>query len=366
MHPTIRFAFLASITLTAPLEAQRPSVTVADYDRAVSFLAPAVNRLVAGGSARGRWLPNDQFVYRSTATPDSAYFIVDPAKRTRTRASDQAAFARDESGAGRGGRRASSVAVVSPDGRRAAFIRDWNLWMRDLATGRERQLTADGVKDFGYATDNAGWVHSDRAILLWSPDSRKIATAQQDERHVGEMYLVPTTVGHPKLSAWRYPLAGDSVVAMLQHVIIDVDAGTVLRLQLPPQYHRGTISDDISVDDYKWSPDGSQLALATTSRDHKQSVLRVADARTGAVRTVLEETVPTHYESRTGWRVLWPSNEVVWYSQRDNWGQLYLYDLVTGALKNAITSGEGPVEHILRVDDTTRTIWYEALGRETG
>ena len=76
---------------------------------------------------------------------------------------------------------------------------------------RRRQLTTDGVKDFGYATDNAGWTKSDRPILLWSPDSKKIATFQQDERGVGEMYLVNTKVGHPGASgvevsaAWRQP-----------------------------------------------------------------------------------------------------------------------------------------------------------------
>ena len=94
--------------------------------------------------------------------------------------------------------------------------------------------------------------------------------------------------------------------------------------------------------------DGSRLALVSTSRDHKQAILRVADASTGAVRTVFEETVPTQFESRTGWRVLWPTNEVIWYSQRDNWGQLYLYDLNTGKLKRQITSGEGPVTQITR------------------
>jgi len=269
-------------------------------------------------------------------------------------------------GGGGGGRGAAGNAVPSPDGKRAVFIRDYNLWVRDLATGQERQLTTDGAKDFGYATDNAGWAGSDRAIVLWSPDSKKVATSQQDERKVGDMYLVETRVGHPALRAWKYPLPGDSVVAMLQRVIIDVDAGTVTRLQMAPDFHRATLGDNISMNDYNWSPDGSKLALVSTSRDHKQAVLRVADAATGAVRTVFEETVPTQFESRTGWRVLWPTNEVVWYSQRDNWGQLYLYDLATGKLKNQITSGEGPVSQIARVDMPSRTLWYTALGREKG
>ena len=119
---------------------------------------------------------------------------------------------------------------MSPDGKKAAYIKDYNLWVRDIATGKETQLTTDGVKDFGYATDNAGWKHSDRAILAWSPDSRKIATFQQDQRNVGDMYLVTTNVGHPELRAWKYPLPGDKDIAMIQRVIINVDTPKVIRL----------------------------------------------------------------------------------------------------------------------------------------
>jgi dipeptidyl-peptidase-4 len=397
----------------APALAQSPAVTTADYDRAVRFLAPAVNPLVSLGTVNATWIAPDRFWYRSRTASGPEFVLVNATSHTRTPLFDQARLATalgDAAGAayeanalpfstielstdGRrltfdvgtrrftcdvggtkcaaagtanrvAGRRA--LEVTSPDGRRAAFIRDYNLWVRDLASGAERALTTDGVKDFGYATDNAGWVHSARAVLKWSPDSRKIATAQQDERTVREMYLVPTTVGHPTLMAWRYPLVGDSALPMLHHVVIDVDAGTVLRLQLPPQFHRGTLGDDITMDDYQWSPDAAHLAIANTSRDHRQVILRVADARTGAVRTVLEESVPTHFESRTGWRVLWPTREVVWYSQRDDWGNLYLYDLTTGALKNRITSDSGPVEGIVRIDEPSRTMIVEALGRERG
>jgi dipeptidyl aminopeptidase/acylaminoacyl peptidase len=257
--------------------------------------------------------------------------------------------------------------VKSPDGKKLAFIRDWNLWVRDVATGKEKQLTTDGVENFGYATDNAGWKHSDRAILLWSPDSKKIATQQQDERKVGDMYLVHTSKkGHPVLQEWKYPLPGDSVVAMLERVVIDVESGKIVRLKMPRDYHRATLGDDISMDDYQFSPDGSKLALVSTSRDHKSATFRIADTETGDVRTVFDETIPTHFESRTGWRVLWGTNELIWYSQRDNWGQLYLYDLTSGKLKNKITDGEGPVSQIVKVDEKGRAVWYVALGREPG
>jgi dipeptidyl-peptidase-4 len=374
---------LATFTALSPAAAQQPSrvYTAADYDRAARFLAPSVTPLVVGGAVAATWLSDGRFWYRNITSTGAELVLVDPARRTRvvcdaqgtncpgvpSAAEAAAAAARGgRGGRGGGGRGAAANTVLSPDGKRAAFIRDWNLFVRDVATSQEKQLTSDGAKDFGYATDNAGWAGSDRPVLLWSPDSKKIATSQQDERKVGDMYLVETKVGHPVLKAWKYPLPGDSVVAMLHRVIIDVDAGTVLRLQLPAEFHRATLGDNISMNDYEWSPDGSQLALASTSRDHKQAVLRVADAATGAVRTVFEETVPTHFESRTGWRVLWPTNEVIWYSQRDDWGQLYLYDLTTGKLKNKITSGEGPVTQIVRVDEKSRTVWFAANGREKG
>src|SRR4029079_1702157 len=107
----------------------------------------------------------------------------------------------------------------------------------DAASGRETALTTDGVKDFGYATDNAGWSKSDRPVVVWSPDSKKVATFQQDQRKVGEMYLVNTQVGHPQLQAWKYPLPGDDTVAMLHRVIIDVDLAKVIPLQTPADTH---------------------------------------------------------------------------------------------------------------------------------
>lgn len=414
--------------LLAPLagHSQSGQFPAATYDRAVGMLPQGLNGLVIGGSVAANWLADGRFWYRSQ-TPDGFEFrLVTPSARRMAPAFDHARLATALSlasgtaataarlpfetitfsarmdsvsfdlgtrrfrcdvrgagcvaagsaggdatgrggGAGGGGRgNARPPVVESPDGRYAAFIRDWNLWVRELATGVERALTTDGVRDFGYATDNAGWRSSDRPILLWSPDSRKIATQQQDERAVGEMYLVSTRVGRPELRAWKYPLPGDSVVAMVHRVIIEVETGRVVRLQMPPDFHRATLGDDISMNDYNWSPDASRLALVSTSRDHKDAVLKVADAATGAVRTVLSESASTHFESRTGWRVLWRTDEVLWYSQRDDWGQLYLYDLGTGQLKRKVTDGEGPVTQVVRVDEQARTLWYAANGRERG
>jgi len=273
-------------------------------------------------------------------------------------------------GGGRGG--AGGGGAASPDGKSVAFIRDYNLWVRDVATNKETQLTTDGVKDYGYATDNAGWTNSDNPVLQWSPDSRKIATFQQDQRGVGDMYLVSTTVGHPTLRAWKYPLPGDKVVTMIERVIVDVSAPKVVRLQMLPDQHRSTLCDDIKCGgslDAQWSPDGTHLAFVSTSRDHRIEQLKVADAATGAVRDVFEEKVPTFYESGNGrinWHYLPASNEVIWFSERDNWGQLYLYDLETGKVKNQITTGDGNVTQVVKVDEKARVIYFDGVGKEKG
>ena len=270
--------------------------------------------------------------------------------------------------------------TMSPDGSRGVFIRNWNLWVKETATGQESQLTTDGVKDFGYSTNNAGWTSGENAVGLWSDDSKKFATQQQDERGVGHMYLVSTPTGlggfstreggHPVLKDWAYPLPGDSIITTIQRVIIDIPTKKVVRLQMPPDQHRGSVTDNLNMADLKWRPDGSELVFLSSSREHKTGWLRAANATTGAVREIFHETVPTQFESAPSggplWRVLWASNEVLWYSERDNWGHFYLYDLTTGALRNKVTPGDGVTTGVQRINDTTRTLWFSAVGREAG
>ncbi|MFY9745394.1 MAG: DPP IV N-terminal domain-containing protein [Acidobacteriaceae bacterium] len=412
-------------SLAATLPAQQPAaVTAADYAHAEKFLPFNLTPLVTG-TVQPNWIADrEEFWFRKTSSGAAEFVLVDAAT-----GAEQPAFDHQKLAAALGtltGRtldpkhlpfpaidfspdmRSVTIALgpkrylcdragaacaplnpaqpditptqsLSPDGKRAVFIRDWNLWLRDVATGHETQLTHDGVKDFGYATDNAGWVSSDRPIVLWSPDSKKIATFQQDQRNVGDMYLVETKVGHPVLHQWKYPLPGDDTVTMIQRVIIDADSGAIVRLKMPPDQHRSTLCDNITCgvglnhaprwEDVEWAPDAKTLAFVSTSRDHKDEKLRLADSTTGEVRDIYEEQSPTQFESgqgRVNWHYLPESGEFLWYSERDNWGHLYLYDLRTGKLRNQITTGDGSVSQVLRVDAASRRIWFTAIGREPG
>src|ERR1043166_8145156 len=416
-HPFLRLAIASSVAIISGAAQQR-TLTSADYARAEKFMPYNTTPLVFHSGVRPTWLADDRFWYRNTTAEGAEFVLVDAARATRVPAFDHARLAAALSTAAgttyranrlpftdfefsadgqsisfnlrnhrwtcdrQGSQCAAKVNTeavaggrgargLSPDKKRSVFIRDYNLWIRDVTTGKETQLTTDGVKDFGYATDNAGWTRSDRPIVLWSPDSKKIATYQQDQRGVGEMYLVETKVGHPALQAWKYPLPGDDVVTTIQRVVIDVDDPHVVRLKMPADQHRSSLCDDIACRggewaDVQWSPDGSHLAFVSTSRDHKREQLRIADVTTGAVRDVIEETVSTFFESgngRANWRYLPSSNEVIWFSERDNWGHLYLYDLETGRLKNQITAGEGNVAQLLRVDEQNRMLSFTGVGR---
>jgi dipeptidyl-peptidase-4 len=356
-------------------QAAKKELTAADYDRATKFLSFNTSKLVYNTGINPVWLGDGRFWYSISTAAGKQFVLINPADGNRKTAADLKSLvpeANDKAPAP-GGRRGGSQEIASPDGKKTAFIRDWNLWMKDVATKKETQLTTDGVKDFGYATDNAGWKHSDRAILLWSPDSKKIATFQQDQRHINDMYLVSTNVGSPKLEAWKYPLPTDKDIIRIQRVIIEVDQPKVIRLKIPADPRRGTLCDDISCsgsfDDNEWNADATKLAFVSTSRDHKEAKMRIADAATGEVKEVFEEKVATQYESGQGsvnWHFLAATNEIIWYSERDDWGHLYLYDANTGKLNTQITKGNFVVTKLLKVDEQNRLLYFEANGREKG
>ena len=422
----VQFRSAVSLVLFAsPLAAQSRQLTADDYARAERYLGTNTAPLVSGSNVRPTWLADGRFWYRTTVPNGSSFVLVDPVRGTRVSAFDQtrlAAALATASGTKVDGNQlpiqalelskdsrklnvtvqtrrwncdlqryvctADTTAVaphsaappnssVSPDGKWAVYIKDFNLWTKDLTSNQEAQLTTDGIKDFGYATNNAGWVHSDRPVVTWSEDSRQIATFQHDGRGVRDMHLVATNVGPPRIETWKYPMPGDSVIFRISRLIINQGPDgrpRIVRLQMPPDQHRSTVSDHVAcgggICDVQWYPDGSHLAFISSSRDHKTAWFRVADAQTGQVRTLLEEKMATQVGdaslTENLWRVLPASNELIWWSQRENWLQLYLYDLTSGQLKNRITSGEGNVDDIIRVDEKTRAIYFLGAGKEAG
>lgn len=346
-------------------------LSAADYQKAVNMLDENLNKFI-DNDIRPRWTADNRVLYTSSVNAKTSYKLFDPTTAKSISASSSDELSKMASLPAEETKPSNRNEITSPDGKHVAFIKDWNLWIREIATGNEKALTTDGVKDFGYATDNAGWKHSDRPILTWSPDSKKLVTFQQDQRHVKDMYLVKTTVGAPELQAWKYPLPSDEDIIRIHRIIIDV-VGTpkITRLKMAPDARRGTLCDDISCeggfDDNVWSKDSKKLVFVSTTRDHKEAHVRIANTETGEVTDIFNEKVATQFESGQGginWNYFSKANEIIWYSERSDWGHLYLYDATTGKLKNAITTGDFVVLKVIHTDTKNRTLYFMGAGRE--
>ncbi|MEL7194280.1 MAG: DPP IV N-terminal domain-containing protein [Bacteroidota bacterium] len=371
MKSTTTFIVLCLLSFVSLL-AQDPIPKQA-YQQAENQLYFHTSQYVDRMNVRANWESDDQLWYRVLQADKKAFVHFDIKKKVKMTFDSKEELDKILKEKVEEPKYDFRKEILSPDKRKVVFIRDWNLWMRDLDSGAEKQLTTDGIENYGYATDNAGWRQSQRPIVLWSPDSKKIATFQQDQRHVSDMHLVTTNVGAPKLKSWKYPLPEDEKIIQIERVIIEVDAGKMIRLDMPSDDRRGTLCDDISCsgafDDNQWINEGAQLVFVSSTRDHKVAQLRIADARTGQVRDILKEEVDTQYESGQGtinWHYLEKSDEVIWYSERSNWGHLYLYDAKNGQLKHPITQGDFVVTRLEHVDEKKEILFFEANGREAG
>ncbi|MDX1674436.1 MAG: DPP IV N-terminal domain-containing protein [Longimicrobiales bacterium] len=350
------------------------AVTARDYRRAEVLLS--ADTLVHGQVFFSQWLEDGRYAYLTRDSAGQRLMVADPATGAVERvgpSSPGALAVVDELR-----ERPDPAVVVSPDGRLAAFRRDHDLWVRRLDTGEEWPVTTDGEESYGYATNNAGWVRSDRPVLRWSPDSRRIFTFRHDARGVGMMYLTGTTVGHPELEAWRYPMPEDTVPFRIERLVADVSdpaSPRVTFLDMPADAHRSSVCDHVycaeTFTDVDWADDGGSVMFLSTSRHHRDVTLRVADAETGDVRDVLERHEDTFFMSGLwgaghNWRYLPETGEVVWYTHETDRGHLYLHDLATGGRERAITEGDWNVLTVERLDPGSRTIWFMGNGREPG
>ena len=364
------FSFFLLIILSSFFscnQINKKSYSINDYENASKHLSKNLNKYLLNTINSQKWDKEDFLFYKVKKESKMESFKIDLKSYKKISLNKQEYFNNFEP-------KTNRDEFLSPNGNLAAFIDNYNLWIRDLKTNKKTQLTFDGKEDYGYATNNAGWIKSEGPVLKWSPKSDKIATFRQDARGVGEMYLTTTNVGHPKLQSWKYALPGDEKIFEIERLIIDLKNNNIVRLNMENDFQRSTTTDHIAgrdgeLLDTQWNEDGSKLAFISSSRDHKMANLKIANTKTGQVSSVFKETVDTYYESGLGsenWKVLFDSDEFIWYSEKDNWGHLYLYDLKTKQLKNRITKGNWLVRKLLHIDENKRELFFTAGGREKG
>jgi dipeptidyl-peptidase-4 len=264
----------------------------------------------------------------------------------------------------------SSNEELSPNKRWAAFVRDHNLFLRDVSTGTELQLTQDGVKRWDYATplpslrlmvDQGTEDVKQPAAVFWAPDSSKLVTYRIDSRNSGRftsVQFVPPNQLRPKAFTYVYPLPGE-VLAKADPIIFDIQSGRrtdvkSASIELPFQEGPG----------FEWFPDSKSFFYDYDERGYKAKELRVVDASTGEQRVVLRQQSDPYVDpGETFYRFIKGTGEILWSSERDGWNHLYLYSK-TGQLENQITQGHWVVQQIEYVDEPSRRVYFTASGRE--
>jgi len=396
------------------------------YVRAERFLPWHAGRLVFGLDVDPHWIgKSDSFWYRAARRDGVEFVLVDPEKGTRRPAFDHARIASslstvsgipvdpaslpflevsfDESHssvrfsieqqqwqcdltsyrcfpAPDDAPSPASDVVRSPDGRWDAFIRNDNLWLRSVETRKERALTHDGEPQYGYGMPlpsplaSAGLAEADRPAVIWSPDGSRLLTSRIDARRVLFFHLVQSLPKdgsiRPQLHSYAYPLPGDEMTPETDFWAFDVASGIGVKADLAPLpmlYYGSPLNPNL----VWWSNESDRAFILIRDRGCLSYRLAAIDPTTGDLRIVVTETSkrgidPFLYWAAVGIRIVSDGEQVVWYSQRDGWAHLYLYDGKTGELVHQITQGAYNVSEVLHVDETSRMIYFTAVGREAG
>jgi dipeptidyl aminopeptidase/acylaminoacyl peptidase len=280
--------------------------------------------------------------------------------------------------------------LVSPDGKKAVFIKDYNLWLHDMESGNEHALTTDGVRHHSYATqtegrDLVGGLEGtpEPAVIpeaLWSPDSSQLFTVQLDERLVGTMpsilYAPQDGSLRPRVIERKYALPGDTHIPEYRFLILDASLDTSMNREIAADYP--PVEDSFlwcgvfSGNRAWWSGDGKKTYFLDMARGQKSVRVLEMLANSGQTRVLFEEQADTYLEMGHNLEaptVLIPipaTDELIWFSQRSGFAHLYLYDLKTGNVKNAITSGEWSISTVVHFDVERREVWVQLMGRVTG
>jgi dipeptidyl-peptidase 4 len=250
-------------------------------------------------------------------------------------------------------------ARFSPQSHYVSFVRDQNLYVVDLADGRERAVTRDGggLVSYGMAEFIAQEEMDRDTGYWWSPDERHIALARVDETPVAEVERFEIQATGARVVRQRYPATGANN-ARVELFVADLAADSRLQLELGA-------NADIYLPRVDWFPDGAALAVQRQSRDQKTLELLRFDALTGRGRVLLTERsehwVPLHRELT----FLQKTKQFIWASSRDGYQHLYLYTQ-DGTLLRQLTSGEfmvtgeSPEAAVRAVDERARRVYFTA------
>lgn len=267
--------------------------------------------------------------------------------------------------------------IVSPDGRFSVFFKKSNLWLRDLVNGDEKPLTIDGDEKYVYGGPGTAWGSSMGCGLqvLWSPDSKNIFTVQRDTREVNAlpvMQHVPSDGSiRPQVTYHTFAYPCEEGIETLRLLAIDITTGK----HQPADYPQIPVTRNswgFFTGNFGWWNKNGQFAyFVDVDRYYKYARLVKFDTRTGLTTVLFQEKSNTQInlmnngDMHPSFVPLPETDEILWYSERSGWAHLYLYDLNTGDLKNAVTKGDWLVRDVVTVEQQRREVFIQTGCRTT-
>ena len=323
------------------------------------------------------WLSDGKRFWYRNDNPRGAveFVVVDAEHRTRSVVSESDVARLEGSGVASSAapvaEKTAKLAVPSPDGQFEAFVRDNNLWIRDLADKKEFALSFDATSANTFHADSGRARMIDLeydipekpptlANAYWSPDSTHLVAMQTRTVNERRVYLVESSPGdqlQPKLQSYPYLKPGDDIPVSRPRLFSVHD-----RRELPIDVT--LFANPWDIDEIRWSPDSSMFDFLYNQRGHQLLRVVAVNANTGAAKGTVEESTNTFidYSGKYYNKVLDASHDRIWMSERDGWNHLYLFDTITGALRNQITRGKWVVRDVERVDEQKRQIVFRAGG----
>lgn len=250
-------------------------------------------------------------------------------------------------------------ASFSPDGSKVGFVRGNNIFIKDLTSGKETQVTTDGNQNniINGATD---WVHEEEfafsVAYFWSPDSKKIAYYKFDESKVKEFSFDEfNNKLYPTQYRFKYPKAGEDNSIVTIHVY-DLASASAKLMDIGKE-------TDQYISRVKWTKDANIVSLVRMNRHQNKLDIMFANATTGKTKIIYSETTDTYIDihQSEGDYVYFTDDKksFIIMNEKDGFNHLYLYD-ISGKLVNQITKGNWDVVNFKGIDEKTKTIFYTA------
>lgn len=244
------------------------------------------------------------------------------------------------------------LATFSPDATKVAFMRDNNLFIKDLKTNEELQFTHDGK--WNHIINGApDWVYEEEfgfaQGFYWSPDSKKIAFYRFDESDVKEYNMQMFNGLYPEDYKFKYPKAGEDN-SIVEIFVYDLETGNTTKMNTGEE-------TDIYFPRIKWTEDANVLAIQRLNRHQNHLEILAADATTGQTTVFYDETNPYYIDVTDNWTFLEDGKRFLMTSEKDGYNHIYLY-MMDGTPVKQLTSGDWEVTQVYGFDG--KEVYFQA------